>query len=175
MLEWLSTKANFILRLGLIGALVGASVSFGLREYFDWRRRVRERRGLLTLLDLETDQNERQLISFKGDPAWITRAPANSFNSKFWEESRARLSQLLKKEEFADLLKYYEAIRVIDGARKDAKMQSTIIKGLPQLLEQSDKAIAVIRRYVPKDALKGTPLKNIAFDRDPHRWGKRNS
>lgn len=103
MLEWLSTNSDFILRLGFIGALV----TFGMREWFDRRRRVRERRGLLTMLDLEAEQNERQLVEFEHDRTYILRAPAHSLSTKFWEDCRARLSHLLKKEEFADLLKYY--------------------------------------------------------------------
>ena len=191
--EWISTNADLILRLGLIGALVGASVSIGLREYFDWRRSGGDR---LTLLDLETEQNKRQLTAFEKDSSWITAAPAHSLSTKVWEETRARLSHLLKKDEFADILKYYESVRVINGVRdqvvdnvepsdfgpkgrmaekKTAVIQRNIEKGLPQLLEQSDKAIAVIRQYVPKDALKGTHLNNLTFDRDPEQWGKRTS
>jgi hypothetical protein len=189
VLDWIYANADIIIRLGLLGALVGASVSFGLREYFDWRRRARERRGLLTMMDLETEGHERQLMAFEQHPDWVTRAPAHSLGSKIWEESRARLSQLLnKKEEFVDLLKYYEGIRVIDGVRsgagdveavrgfgpdyrleekKTAVARHKIEKGLPQLREQCEKARMVIRKYVPEDALDGTPLKNITFDRYP--------
>ncbi len=90
-----------------------------------------------------------------------------------------RLSQLLEEEEeFADLLKYYDSIFQINGFRQNSDesavhRQQTVMQGLPQLREQSNKAIAVIRKYVPKESLQGTPLKNITFNRDPERWGKR--
>jgi len=90
-----------------------------------------------------------------------------------------RLSQLLEEEEdFADLLKYYESIFQMNGFRQNGDesavlRQQTVMQGLPQLREQSKKAMAVIRKYVPEEALQGTPLKDITFDRDPEWWGKR--
>lgn len=51
--------------------------------------------------------------------------------------------------------------------------QDKIKQGLPQLKEQADKARAVVRKYVPANALHGTPLENTTFNPDPRRWGKR--
>jgi len=147
-----------------------------LQREADQRRR--ERRGLLTLLDLETDHNDRQFTAYEQDSTWIVRAPDHTLSIRMWEATIVRLSQLLEEEEFADLLKYYDSIFQINGFRQNSDesavhRQQTVMQGLPQLREQSNKAIAVIRKYVPKEALQGTPLKNITFNRDPERWGKR--
>lgn len=183
----LTSIGTTIVGLGILGTM-GTIV---WRVIQDSRQQKRERRGLLTLLDLETDRNKRQLEAYEDDPTWITRAPADTLSTKAWEQTRARLSYLLKKEEFADLLKHYNAVEVVNSFRfnlvepsdkdylgdyrvnQDIKhKQDTVKKGLPQLKEQADKARAVIRKYVPADAIHGTPLKNITLNPDPHRWGR---
>ncbi len=185
MSEWLMWFLNVVYVVAGLGVITIA-VNF-VRDYRQRRRelkrednqRRRERRGLLTLLDLETDQNDRQFTAYEQDPTWIIRAPDYTLSTRKWEATMVRLSQLLEEEEeYADLLKYYEGIFQINGFRQNTDesafhRQQTVIQGLPQLREQSEKAIAVIRKYVPKDALNGTPVRNITFNRDPERWGKR--
>jgi hypothetical protein len=147
-------------------------VAVGVTEYFGWRRRRRERRGLLTILDLETKQNATQLQTYEDRIVWSTVAPADSLSVGGWEGTRARLSHLLKPDEYADLAKYYENIRVINGfrLRKDppeVRRHCMIKTELPQLKAQSDLARERIRKYVPPDALDGTPLSNLPFAGDP--------
>jgi hypothetical protein len=143
-------------------------------ELIGWRRRRWERRGLLTILDLETEQNERQLQAYEGRIGYSTVAPADSLSVGGWEGTRARLSHSLKPDEYADLAKYYEGIRVINGFRlhKDTPKDTRhhmIKTELPQLKKQSDLARERIRQYVPPDALDGTPLRNLTFARDPEQ------
>lgn len=175
-----------IVGLTFFSALITIAVNLA-RDYRQRKRelqreedqRRRERTGLLTLLDLETDQNDRQLTAYEQDSTWIVRAPDHTLSIRVWEATMVRLSQLLEEEEeFADLLKCYESIFQINGFRQNGDesavlRQQTVMQGLPQLREQTNKAMAVIRKYVPEEALQGTPLKDITFDRDPERWGKR--
>jgi hypothetical protein len=60
-----------------------------------------------------------------------------------------------------------------NGDESTVLRQQPVMQGLPQLREQSNKAMAVIRKYVLEEALQGTLLKDNTFDRDPERWGKR--
>jgi hypothetical protein len=177
---------SWIVGLTFFRAVITIAVNLA-RDYRQRKRelqreedqRRRERTGLLTLLDLESDQNDRQLTAYEQDSTWIVRAPDHTLSIRMWEATMVRLSQLLEKEEkFADLLKYYESIFQINGFRQNGDesavlRQQTVMQGLPQLREQGNKAMAVIRKYVPEEALQGTPLKDITFDRDPERWGKR--
>lgn len=170
----LASIGTTIVGLGILGTL-GTIVWRSIQES---RQQKRERRGLLTLLDLETDRNKRQLEAYEDDPTWITRAPADTLSTKVWGETRAKLSYLLEKAEFADLLKHYNAAEVVNSFRlntaEDTKhRQDTVQNGLPQLKEQADKARAVVRKYVPADALHGTPLDNITLNPDSRRWGTR--
>jgi hypothetical protein len=186
LLQVVLSILSWIVGLTFFGAVITIAVNLA-RDYRQRKRelqreedqRRRERTGLLTLLDLETDQNDRQLTAYEQDSTWIVRAPDHTLSIRMWEATMVRLSQLLEEEEdFADLLKYYESIFQINGFRQNGDesavlRQRTVMQGLPQLREQSNKAMAVIRKYVPEEALQGTPLKDITFDRDPERWGKR--
>jgi hypothetical protein len=186
LLQVVLSILSWIVGLTFFGAVITIAVNLA-RDYRQRKRelqreedqRRRERTGLLTLLDLETDQNDRQLTAHEQDSTWIVRAPDHTLSIRMWEATMVRLSQLLEEEEeFVDLLKYYESIFQINGFRQNGDesavlRQQTVMQGLPQLREQSNKAMAVIRKYVPEEALQGTPLKDITFDRDPERWGKR--
>lgn len=186
LLQVVLSILSLIVGLTSFGAMLTIAVNLA-RDYRQRKRelqreedqRRRERTGLLTLLDLETDQNDRQLTAYEQNSTWIVRAPDHTLSIRMWEATMVRLSQLLEEEEeFVDLLKYYESIFQINGFRQNGDesavlRQQTVMQGLPQLREQSNKAMAVIRKYVPEEALQGTPLKDITFDRDPERWGKR--
>lgn len=186
LLQVVLSILSWIVGLTFFGAMITIAVNLA-RDYRQRKRelqreedqRRRERTGLLTLLDLETDQNDRQLTAHEQDSTWIVRAPDHTLSIRMWEATMVRFSQLLEEEEeFVDLLKYYESIFQINGFRQNGDesavlRQQTVMQGLPQLREQSNKAMAVIRKYVPEEALQGTLLKDITFDRDPERWGKR--
>lgn len=186
LLQVVLSILSLIVGLTFFGAMITIAVNLA-RDYRQRKRelqreedqRRRERTGLLTLLDLETDQNDRQLTAYEQDSTWIVRAPDHTLSIRMWEATMVRLSQLFEEEEvFADLLKYYESIFQINGFRQNGDesavlRQQTVMQGLPQLREQTNKAMAVIRKYVPEEALQGTPLKDTTFDRDPERWGKR--
>ena len=126
------------------------------------------------LLDLETKLIEGHLIRYERNSSLLHRAPAHTLSTKVWEESRTRLSRLLDEEtDLADLIKFYELIRIVNEIRRDRNNRATLVVALPQLREQCDKAIAVIRKYVPREALEGTPMENITFPLDPERGDSR--
>jgi hypothetical protein len=61
-------------------------------------QRRRERTGLLTLLDLETEQNDRQLTAYEQGSTWIVRAHDHTLSIRMCEATMVRLSQLLEEE-----------------------------------------------------------------------------
>lgn len=94
-----------IVGLTFFSAMITIAVNLA-RDYRQRKRelqreedqRRRERTGLLTLLDLETDQNDRQLTAYEQDSTWIVRAPDHTLSIRMWEATMVRLSQLLKKK-----------------------------------------------------------------------------
>ena len=69
----LASIGTTIVGLGILGTL-GTIVWRSIQES---RQQKRERKGLLTLLDLETDRNKRQLEAYEDDSTWITRPGRN--------------------------------------------------------------------------------------------------
>jgi hypothetical protein len=98
----------------LIGALIGATAGYVTREIEEHRRRPRERRGLLKILDIETGYNKDLLNDYEDNPAQIADLYRRALSTRAWDKTNTRLAQLLKDDELlADLSKYYEEIRAI--------------------------------------------------------------
>jgi hypothetical protein len=129
----------------LVGALLGATTGYVFREVEEWRRRKRERRGLLTLVDIETKHNEELLTKYEKNPEWITDQSRRTLSTGAWDDTRVRLSQLLKDTElFSKLAEYYEEMRRIGTySRSDENTSSdmrimVVTKQLPTLQNSSN-------------------------------------
>src|SRR5215207_3733034 len=105
--------------VALIDALIGATVGYVTREIEEYRRRRRERRGLLRLLETETTYNANLLDDYETNPAQIADRYRRSLSTRAWDKASTRiastrLAQLLKDDTLlADLSEYYEEIRAI--------------------------------------------------------------
>lgn len=116
LLQVVLSILSLIVGLTFFGAMITIAVNLA-RDYRQRKRelqreedqRRRERTGLLTLLDLETDQNDRQLTAYEQDSTWIVRAPDHTLSIRMWEATMVRLSQLLKKR---NLQTYSNATKV---------------------------------------------------------------
>jgi hypothetical protein len=117
LLQVVLSILSLIVGLTFFGAMMTIAVNLA-RDYRQRKRelqreedqRRRERTGLLTLLDLETDQNDRQLTAYEQDSTWIVRAPDHTLSIRMWEATMVRLSQLLKKKR--NLQTYSNATKV---------------------------------------------------------------
>lgn len=117
LLQVVLSILSLIVGLTFFGAMITIAVNLA-RDYRQRKRelqreedqRRRERTGLLTLLDLETDQNDRQLTAYEQDSTWIVRAPEHTLSIRMWEATMVRLSQLLKKKR--NLQTYSNATKV---------------------------------------------------------------
>jgi hypothetical protein len=185
--EWLSGVAEWLssaLKDPVVGTIVvgtllsllvlGAVIVYLLGEWGDRRQRKRELRGLLRILDIEIAANERLIRLFDEHPAWISRAPEHSLQSRAWEDARVRLTYLLKnRKQFDDIAEYYgniqaaEEYRLLDtgAGASEERNQQRINQQLRLLLELSDVAREHIRQHVP-DAPVGTPLQYSNDGRD---------
>lgn len=117
LLQVVLSILSLIVGLTFFGAMITIAVNLA-RDYRQRKRelqreedqRRRERTGLLTLLDLETDQNDSQLTAYEQDSTWIVRAPDHTLSIRMWEATMVRLSQLLKKKR--NLQTYSNATKV---------------------------------------------------------------
>lgn len=117
LLQVVLSILSLIVGLTFFGAMITIAVNLA-RDYRQRKRelqreedqRRRERTGLLTLLDLGTDQNDRQLTAYEQDSTWIVRAPDHTLSIRMWEATMVRLSQLLKKKR--NLQTYSNATKV---------------------------------------------------------------
>jgi hypothetical protein len=160
--------------LGLV--VLGAVIVYLLGEWGERRQRKRELKGLLRILDTEISANERLLRILDEHPAWITRAPNRSLQSRAWEDARVRLAHLLKnRKQFDDIARYYGNIQAVEGYRlldtdavasDEEHRQQRVKQQLRLLLELSDAASGHIRKHVP-DAQVGAPLRYPDEGGDP--------
>jgi len=151
--------------LGLV--VLGAVIVYLLGEWGERKQRNRELKGLLRILDTEIAANERLLRIFDERPAWITRGPDHSLQSRAWEDARVRLAYLLRnRKQFDDIARYYGNIQAVEGYRlldtgaatpDEEHRQQRVKQQLRLLLELSDVASRHIGKHVP-DTLVGTPL-----------------
>lgn len=153
----------------LLGALLGAVATQTLREFLDYRQRKNELKGLLRLLDIETQRNRRQLEAFRDTPDWITNAPTKGIRFTEWDASKSRIAILLNDDtKFADIAKYYENMREVNDFRTSARGSSSRVKErvkkqLSILFELQDLVSKHIRSHVA-DSVKGTPLESLRRD-----------
>ena len=180
--EWLSSApkdpgVSTIVVGTVLGLLVlGAVVVYLLGEWGERRQRKRELQGLLQILHTEIAANESLLQIFDDRPAWITRAPDHSLQSRAWEDARVRLAHLMKnRKEFDDIARYYGTIQAVEGYRlldtsavasDEEHRQQRVKQQLRLMLELSDAAKRHIRKHVP-DASVETSLGSRGERRDP--------
>jgi hypothetical protein len=153
-------QSTLTLLLGVItasaalgGALLGAITGYVFRELEELLRRERERKGLLTLVDLETRHNAELLRDYEKNKEWITDQSRGTLSTRAWDDTRVRLSQLLKDTElFSELAKYYEEMRRIgtysrgENISRDMRIM-TVAQRLPDLEKTSN----AVRRLLNKN------------------------
>jgi hypothetical protein len=180
--EWLSSAPeNPVVGTIVVGTILslvvlGAVIVYLLGEWGDRRQRKRELKGLLQILDIEIAANERLIRIFDARPAWITRAPDHSLQSRAWEDARVRLAHLLKnRKQFDDIARYYGTIQAVEGYRlldtravasDEEHRQQRVKQQLRLMLELSDAAKGHIRKHVP-DASIETSLESRGERHDP--------
>ena len=146
MPEWVTAFWQWLINLemptgwaALTGALIGATAGYATREFEEHRRRRRERRGLLKMLEIETGYNEDLLNVYQEHPAQIAEQYRPALSTRAWDKTSIRLAQLLKDDKLlADLSEYYEEIRAIvlyvrDPAVTLPKARDKIEQRLPKL------------------------------------------
>jgi len=159
---WLAAQA--LGGLGIFGAL--ATLVYGVWRERTQRKRAaeeeRERRktemqGLLRMLLVEIEENERQFRGFREREARITNAPPGYLRWGVWEDARVRLAQLLEEEDaLSDLARCYDMIQQIEAFRhidRDRLEEQEVIKEinekLPSAIERCQTAAKYIREQVP--------------------------
>jgi hypothetical protein len=95
----------------LIGALVGAASVHLLRELAEGRREERERRGLLHLVSIEIDHNEKQCQLLRAIPSYVFSEQIDLIKMDTWASARARLTQLLPSDDLGRLARYYAPLQ----------------------------------------------------------------
>ncbi len=144
MPEWLVNAWNLaygagsvVVSLGILGALI--SLAWNVWKDRQQRRREREReerqrqierRGLLTLLAREIEMYERQWEVFEEDPTWVVQAPEYLLSTKVWEDARMRLSQLLEVNEFADMIRLFQNVNVLQEMRQRTDLYPIFVPGV---------------------------------------------
>jgi hypothetical protein len=176
MTEWLTEATRWLsssVGVAVVGALLGlgvfiAVVAYLLSEWGERRQRKTELKGLLRILEIEIAGNKRQVHIFDEHPAWITQAPANSLQTKAWEDTRARLAHLLKNEkQFDDIARYYWNVQevkryLLDNTSAETSEEHRHKHLTPQLrllLDLSDIARGHIRKHInPPKYLEEEPV-----------------
>ncbi len=103
---FLSTAVGVVVGLGVLGSLF----TITWRIVGDAVRCRRERKGLLTLLARDFELYEQLWEDFERHQSWVVRVPDHLLSTKVWEDNRARISQLLKKKEFMDMVRLFQNI-----------------------------------------------------------------
>lgn len=103
---------GWIVFLPLIGVIVGAVATGLVRAYQDWMGRRRERKGLLRIIDAEVYENNEVLKEMITDPDLAEQYPSRraALSANAWQQSRARLAQLLRPDHIKSLVAHYASI-----------------------------------------------------------------
>lgn len=134
--------------------LFGLFLTLALREFSAWRGRLRERKTLLYLIDKEINENKSTLESIYETPATATRIPADTLQSKVWEDTRIRLAQLVQNEsEFRDIASYYQNLRIVrnlmnNPAMSNADKERVIHSSAESTMAIGDDVKEIISKYV---------------------------
>ena len=169
--DWTSigAVAQGIGQLGIAGAVIAAVI----RVWWEMKqarersarqateeeaRRRRELEGLLRMLLVEIEENERQFQAFKERPILITKAPPSYLRWGIWEDVRTRVAQLLEDEAvLSDIARCYDMIQQIAAFRllpedviEEQNLIQEINSQLPKAKERCETAADHIRRYVPE-------------------------
>ena len=112
--EWLNSLGTG--GAALLGALIGALATYGVRRFEEFLRRRRELRGLLRFLNLETQLNEELINDYTENPGLAGEPGNRRLSTRAWDAASIRLAQLLRdKELLQDLAEYYEEIRALEA------------------------------------------------------------
>jgi hypothetical protein len=97
----------------IVGALLGALVTFVFSEVRQARQRVSEKSGLARLLLAEIEHNSPDrasptvIVGKRIVQAYVAHPP----KLEAWKETRVRLAQLLDPEDFVALTNYYQIVQ----------------------------------------------------------------
>lgn len=143
---------NWLIGAGLFSLMIG----FAYREIEAWRGRQRELKGLMYLLDLEVGHNQRSLSVFEEHPDYITQPIGQPIRTATWEDSKARMAQLIKdKDHFGYIVVFYNNLENVMLAAiqtdqvSDADKRAFVSALLPDMKERAQGTRDIIHRYTP--------------------------
>ncbi len=148
--------SGLLVLLPLVGVVVGAVANGLYRDWQDKRTRIRERVGLLRIVDAEIYENNRLLQIIKKDPD-LTKYPSmSSLSTSAWDQSRTRLADLLSKdqEHLFSLVRHYALIVRIRAALDDPEV-------LDNSLSRKERRDKIIKTRVTE--AKGSGLSMVAI------------
>lgn len=149
---------------------MGVLITLSIRVRRDWAgrrrealeahtRRRTEMKGLLRMLLVEIEENERQFRAFRTHPFFITNAPPGCLRWGVCEDTRVRLAQLLEDEEYTllsglarcyDMIQQIAAFRLIDRDKLgEQDVIQQIASKLPTAIDRCQTAANHIRKHVP--------------------------
>jgi hypothetical protein len=151
---------------GIAGlGIVGATTAYIYRVIEGKSQRQREKKGLLRMLLVEIEENERVLRGFTARPAFIVNAPAGYLRWSVWADVRARLSQLIEDEDkLGDLARCYNMVEQIEAFRligEDKLNQQDVIDQIDSKLSDARDRCQVAAQHI------GSHLPEAAGSRLP--------
>ncbi len=145
------TIVQTIAGLGILSAVI----VYFLKQSGDKKQRRLEKEGLLRMLLVEVEENERMFEGFRARPIAITNLPSGYLRWKIWEDTRVRLAQLLKEEQsLEDIARCYNMVQQIEAFRLTDRVEEKDIvqevnDRLPDAIDRCQTATEHIRKYVP--------------------------
>jgi hypothetical protein len=137
----------------IAGAFFGAAANGLVGAWQSWRFRVRERKGLLRLLDGEIYYNETLLKQLKKNPSLIVWSSMGSLRSGNWDSAKTRLAQLIDLEHTKALNTYYSHVKTlvdaIDHSRSsDENKVAAVLAGVEPATRHGRNARRYGQRYL---------------------------
>ena len=150
-------NSGLIVLLPLVGAILGAIVgAVGGAWANNWYRdreakkaEDREREGLLRLIDSEILFNGPFFRQFRDDPSFLTPHVADTLRTESWNNTNARLGQLLPADHMRILSGYYFHIYMTKTVVKDERVDnSVVVNQLNTILRDGGSARKYGQRYL---------------------------
>jgi hypothetical protein len=142
----------------LLSGAIGAFVIFVLTVlhsgWVSWQERVRQRTGLLRLVDSEIKRNIATIrLMFEGPPDPNEPTVVFLMTADEWEACRVEVSQLVPIRVFEELRNFYEQVNQLQNVVAPGNVPSEIKeKRGPELarltVQQGEEARRSIKRYV---------------------------
>jgi hypothetical protein len=132
-------------------AALAAVLAYVRWEFESWRSRKRELKGLLRLLAVEIKWNQ-SLLKFFSEQEGRTLSEAAEgagFETRAWEENKARIAELIKDGKDLQLLAdYFMNIAVFEKERLVPEKNLELMLHISSIQEQGKKAQEVVDREV---------------------------